>query len=155
MKIIYNFLPQQRTHPSNTKILNPIVYFNSANSKAVLTKVMLTYVYKTSQVTERRKKRQTHKKYFTSPTACFGWPTFPQGKNAMTDKSYTSVKAKAHFSVPAFSVQMCIEILLIWIIIPHKKRFLLRRRKSYVPHLLETPKTRLGRPCTLNLWVIT
>lgn len=27
VKIIYNFLPQQRTHPSNTEILNPIVCF--------------------------------------------------------------------------------------------------------------------------------
>lgn len=57
MKITYNFLLQQRTHPSNIEILNPIVYFNSANSKAVLTKAVLTYVYKTSQVTERRKKK--------------------------------------------------------------------------------------------------
>lgn len=49
-----------------------------------------------------------------------------------------------------FLYKIYIEILLIWIIISHKKNFLLRRHKSYIPHLFETPKTRLGRPDTVS-----
>lgn len=106
MKIIYNFLPQQRTHPSNIEILNPIVYFSSANSKAVLTKAMLTYVYKISQVTERRKKGgNSNKKHIASPLHALADLLFPREKMQCLINHIHAAKAKAHFSVPAFSAQ--------------------------------------------------